>query len=71
MLDLVESANKKLVWRATIMAPLKERRTKNLDLAIEAVGQAFTDYPPGPHSPKNAYGRPSGRDREDSEARRN
>jgi hypothetical protein len=47
VLDLVEPAKKELVWRATISAPLKGTRTQNLDLAIQAVEEAFRDYPPG------------------------
>lgn len=47
VLDLVEAAQNNLVWRATVIAPLKETRTQNLDLAIQAVGEAFRDYPPG------------------------
>lgn len=51
ILDLVEPAKKELVWRATITAPLKNKRSENLDLAIKAVAQAFGDYPPQTHSP--------------------
>ena len=51
VLDLVEPTKKELVWRATIMAPLRETRTENLDLAIKAVAQAFGNYPPGKHQP--------------------
>lgn len=47
ILDLVEPAKKELVWRATVSAPLENTRTKNLDLAIKAVEEAFHDYPPG------------------------
>jgi hypothetical protein len=52
VLDLVEPTKNALVWRATINAPLKDSRSKNLDLAVKAVEQAFDDYPPEQHLPR-------------------
>jgi hypothetical protein len=51
VLDLVEPVKKKLVWRATIVAPLDHTTEENLDLATEAVARAFADYPPKQTAP--------------------
>ena len=44
--DLVEPANKTLVWRATMMAELREGMEENIELTEKAVKKAFEKYPP-------------------------
>lgn len=47
VIDLVESAKKELVWRATIVGTLEDTTDKNLELANQGITKAFQDYPPG------------------------
>jgi hypothetical protein len=44
--DLIEPAKNELVWRATMMAHLKETPQKNAELIKQAVEKAFKNYPP-------------------------
>ncbi len=44
--DLVEPANKTLVWRATIVAEMKDATKKNIELTEKAIKKAFENYPP-------------------------
>lgn len=44
--DLVESANRTLVWRATMVAELKDDVKKNVELSEKAIKKAFENYPP-------------------------
>jgi len=46
IVDLAESSNKKLVWRAMIKAMLGDSLEKNFDMAREGIATAFKDYPP-------------------------
>ena len=46
ILDLVESAQKQLVWRATIVGTLQDSSQDNVELANEAIAKAFKNYPP-------------------------
>jgi len=46
ILDLVEPAQKQLVWRATIVGTLQESAEENTQLGNEAIAKAFKDYPP-------------------------
>jgi hypothetical protein len=46
ILDLVESAKKELVWRATIVGALEDTAAKNIDLGNKAITRAFQNYPP-------------------------
>jgi hypothetical protein len=46
IVDLAESSNEKLVWRAVIRAVLEDNLEKNFELAHEGIAKAFQDYPP-------------------------
>lgn len=46
IVDLVESAKKELVWRATIVGILTGSQEGNLEMANTGVAKAFEDYPP-------------------------
>ena len=46
IVDLVESAKKDLVWRATIVGILTGSQEGNLEMANTGVAKAFEDYPP-------------------------
>jgi Domain of unknown function (DUF4136) len=51
ILDLVESAKKQLVWRATIVGTLQESSEDNVELGNKAIAKAFEDYPPNKKAP--------------------
>lgn len=46
ILDLVEPANKELMWRATIVGALEDTVAKNIESGNNAITKAFQDYPP-------------------------
>jgi len=46
IVDLVESSKKELVWRATIVAILRDSQEKNFELVNKGVATAFESYPP-------------------------
>ena len=46
IVDLAESSDKKLVWRAVIRAVLDDKLEKNFELANKGIAKAFQDYPP-------------------------
>jgi Domain of unknown function (DUF4136) len=46
ILDLAESSDKKLVWRAVIRAVLGDNLEKNFELAHKGIAKAFERYPP-------------------------
>ncbi|HKT33493.1 MAG TPA: DUF4136 domain-containing protein [Nitrospira sp.] len=46
ILDLIEPANKQLVWRATIIGTLQDSTKDNVELGNEAIAKAFENYPP-------------------------
>jgi hypothetical protein len=46
IVDLAESSDKKLVWRAVIRAVLDSNLEKNFELANRGIAKAFEDYPP-------------------------
>lgn len=45
IVDLAESSDKKLVWRAIIRAVLDNNLEKNFELAHRGIAKAFEDYP--------------------------
>jgi uncharacterized protein DUF4136 len=45
IVDLADSAKKKLVWRAVIRAVLGDNLQENFELAHKGVAEAFKDYP--------------------------
>jgi hypothetical protein len=45
IVDLAESAKRKLVWRAVIRAVLGNNLEKNFELADKGIAKAFKDYP--------------------------
>ena len=51
ILDLVESAKKQLVWRATIVGTLQDSAEQNTELGNKAIAKAFEDYPPNKKAP--------------------
>lgn len=51
ILDLVEPAQKQLVWRATIVGTLQESAKDNVELGNKAIAEAFEDYPPNKKAP--------------------
>jgi hypothetical protein len=46
IVDLTESSDKKLVWRAVIRAVLGNSLEKNMELADKGIAKAFEHYPP-------------------------
>jgi hypothetical protein len=44
--DLIEPARKDLVWRATMVANLRNTTEENIDLGNKALKKAFENYPP-------------------------
>jgi len=46
IVDLAESSDKKLVWRAVIKAVLNNSLEKNMELADRGIAKAFENYPP-------------------------
>lgn len=46
IVDVAESSDKKLVWRAIIRAVLDSHLEKNFELAKSGIAKAFKDYPP-------------------------
>jgi hypothetical protein len=46
IVDLTESSNKKLVWRAVIRAVLDSSLEKNMETADRGIAKAFENYPP-------------------------
>jgi hypothetical protein len=48
IMDLIESAKKELVWRATVAAILEDTPHDNIELGNEAIAKAFENYPPSP-----------------------
>ncbi len=51
ILDLIESAKKQLVWRATIVGTLQDSTKDNVELGNEAIAKAFESYPPPVQAP--------------------
>jgi Domain of unknown function (DUF4136) len=51
ILDLIESAKKQLVWRATIVGTLQDSTKDNVELGNEAIAKAFESYPPPVKAP--------------------
>ena len=51
ILDLVEPAQKQLVWRATIVGTLQDSAEQNTELGNKAIAKAFEDYPPNKKAP--------------------
>ena len=51
ILDLVEPAQKQLVWRATIVGTLQDSAEENTELGNKAIAKAFEDYPPNKKAP--------------------
>jgi hypothetical protein len=51
ILDLVEPAQKQLVWRATIVGTMQDSAEENTELGNEAIAKAFKDYPPNKKAP--------------------
>jgi len=46
IVDLAESSKKELVWRATIVAIVRDNQEKNFELVNKGVAKAFEAYPP-------------------------
>jgi hypothetical protein len=46
IVDLIESAKKELVWRATMVSNLKDTSQENMELGRKAIAKAFENYPP-------------------------
>jgi hypothetical protein len=46
IVDLIKPAGQRLVWRATIVAPLEDSTQENIDLGNKAIAEAFEEYPP-------------------------
>jgi hypothetical protein len=46
IVDLAQSSDKKLVWRAVIKAVLDSSLEKNFELADKGIAKAFENYPP-------------------------
>ena len=44
--DLIDSAKKELVWRATMVANLEDTAAENIELGNKAITKAFENYPP-------------------------
>ena len=44
--DLIEPTKKDLVWRATMVAILKDSTEGNIELGNAALKKAFENYPP-------------------------
>ena len=51
ILDLVEPAQKQLVWRATIVGTLQDSNQDNVELGNKAIAKAFESYPPPAKAP--------------------
>ncbi len=46
VVDLVTRATTELVWRASMVGALADSKEKNLQMADEAIAEAFKNYPP-------------------------
>jgi len=46
IVDLAESSKKELVWRATIIAIVRDSQEQNFELVNRGVAKAFEAYPP-------------------------
>ena len=44
--DLIDTAKKELVWRATMMANLEANTADNIEVGKRAIAKAFENYPP-------------------------
>jgi Domain of unknown function (DUF4136) len=51
VVDLVETRKDELVWRATMVADLKDSTRDNIELGNKAITKAFKDYPPSNSAP--------------------
>jgi hypothetical protein len=45
-MDLVQPVKKELVWRATMVAHLRDTTQENIELGKKAIAKAFENYPP-------------------------